>query len=215
MPDFFGPPRLQFCEGLSNYFIAHPADTWTNIAPLIAGIYIILKTHNTLDKLLGYSAIIMAIGSTIYHGTNTFLGETLDVGGMFIFILTIAFIQHNKLTPNKAIQTKTAIIAIITITIAVCIGFLFFDWMGTPPFAIVMAMIIIRQLIHEKINEDCIILIITFGIAWGAWWVDYLHIMCNPNNHILTGHGIWHLLNGLIAIDAYRIYIVDKIYSRP
>lgn len=36
--------------------------------------------------------------------------------------------------------------------------------------------------------------------------LDRLKILCDPTNHILTGHAVWHILNAGAVFFIYRFY---------
>ncbi len=44
------------------------------------------------------------------------------------------------------------------------------------------------------------------AVAYLAWWLDFHKIWCDPDNHVLSLHGVWHLLNALPFLFLYRHY---------
>ena len=48
-----------------------------------------------------------------------------------------------------------------------------------------------------------------FGVAYTIWWLDVLKIVCSPDLHWISGHAVWHLLNGVgIAGVAHFLFAV-------
>lgn len=57
----------------------------------------------------------------------------------------------------------------------------------------------------RKINKKYIsISVLLFVIAFVFWIGDISRILCIPDNHILTGHGIWHILT---AISIWLVFM--------
>lgn len=201
----FEPARMQFCEETLSGPIAHPADTWTNIGPVIAGFMILFCARRPLERLLGAAALWTGVASAYFHAANTILGETLDLSGMFLFILTIMAIQHNRAKPQGTSTTRlTAMVLAGTIGITVLSAY----WavFASPTFAVLVVIVIVRGIYDRKLGPYAWAMVATFAVAWTLWWLDFLHVLCIPGNHILTGHGIWHLLNGLVFWFTYLHY---------
>ncbi|HEX4048255.1 MAG TPA: hypothetical protein VH309_10495, partial [Elusimicrobiota bacterium] len=46
----------------------------------------------------------------------------------------------------------------------------------------------------------------TFLAAFGIWLLDMKGIVCAPDDHILQGHAVWHVLNAFCFYFLYRFY---------
>ena len=46
----------------------------------------------------------------------------------------------------------------------------------------------------------------TFAVSYAIWWLDKLGLACDPDNHVLNGHCIWHFLGALSFAFWYRFY---------
>jgi len=46
-----------------------------------------------------------------------------------------------------------------------------------------------------------------FAVAFTIWNLDGNKIICSPDNHILQGHAIWHLM---MAVSFYCIYLYHR-----
>ncbi|WP_417736078.1 ceramidase domain-containing protein [Rosistilla oblonga] len=199
------PARMQFCERTLDGPIKHPADTWTNIGPLVAGIFILIYANRPLERLLGVAAIWTGLASGYFHASNTILGETLDLSGMFMFILSIAALQQHRSDPNRPGQRMLIAIVLVGSLILTVLSS-FSTAFASPMFAVIVVIVVARGLYDSMLTRWAYAMVITFLIAWGFWWLDYMHIVCHPDNHILTGHGLWHLLNGVVFWCAFRHY---------
>jgi hypothetical protein len=195
------PARMQFCEQTLPGPIAHPADTWTNIGPLLAGVRITAVARRPLERLLGLAAIWTGLASAYFHASNTVLGETLDLSGMFLFILTLAALQQYRATPWIGTGATIAVVVLLSLVLtglsAVSAVF------ATPSFALIVVLVIVRGILDRKLGPWAWAMVGTFAVAWAFWWADITGHLCIPGNHILTGHGVWHLLNGLVFWFAF------------
>jgi len=200
----FDPARMKFCEETLAGPIAHPADTWTNIGPVIAGVAILLYARRPLERLLGVSALWTGVASGYFHATNTILGETLDLSGMFLFILSIMAIQQHRSRPagSTAPLIWGVVIASLLITMLSAVYYL----AASPLFGVLVLIVIGRGIYDRRLGPYAWAMVGTFLFAWCIWWLDLMHILCVPSNHILTGHGVWHLLNGLVFWFTYLHY---------
>lgn len=195
------PARMKFCEETLTGPIAHPADTWTNIGPFIAGILITQAAQKPLERLLGVAAIWTGVASAYFHASNTVLGETLDLSGMFLFILTLAALQQYRATPKIGVPFVIATVVILSIALTVLS--VKSSMLASPMFAVIVVLVIARGIHDQKLGPWAWAMVGTFAIAWAFWWADILHYLCIKGNHFLTGHGVWHLLNGLVFWFAF------------
>ncbi len=198
------PARLQFCEQTLAGPIKHPADTWTNIGPVIAGIMILRYARRPLQRLLGASALWTGVASAYYHASNTILGEVLDLSGMYLFIFSVMAIQQHRSRP----QADASGLIWLVVAASLVMSVLSACWtiFASPAFSLFVLLVVARGIYDRKLGPWAWAMVGTFAVAWGFWWLDFLHILCVPSNHILTGHGVWHLLNGLVFWFAYLHY---------
>jgi hypothetical protein len=202
------PARIQFCEERLSGPIKHPADTWTNIGPLVAGVMILIYANRPLERLLGAAALWTGIASAYFHATDTILGETLDLSGMFMFILSIAALQQYRSTQSLSPTALSALViggTLILTTLSTLSTVL-----ASPMFAVICVIVIGRGIHDHKLGPWAWAMVGSFVIAWGFWWLDFMHVLCVPHNHILTGHGVWHLLNGLVFWFAFLHFRATK-----
>lgn len=211
----FEPARIKFCEETLSGAIKHPADTWTNIGPFLAGLAMLWFARSPLQRLLGAAALWTGIASAYFHASNTVLGETLDLSGMFMFILSLAALQQYRATPRMG--SGIFIAAVLVLTVLLTVLSTISAVLASPMFAVFVVIVIIRGILDRKLGPWAWAMVWTFIIAWAFWWLDLLHILCIPGNHILTGHGIWHLLNGLVFWFAFLHFrgTINSEHSSP
>lgn len=206
MLDFLmSPARAVFCEPDTGIpWFQHPADTVSNIGPILAGLIVLIRARHPLLKFLGASGLWMGIASAIFHASGTLGGEALDLHGMFLFIVAVGLLQHESL--GAAFDYKHAIIHSLHFATYTALAFLMLPWFGTPAFALIMATIIVRQWTTLGFNRQWYGVLGTFAVAYACWVADFKHWICYECNHVLTLHGAWHLLNGWIVWQVYKLF---------
>jgi len=223
---------VSFCEADLCGWIVHPADTVSNLGYFIVAIVLFRLVKR--DKKLGLfmlpvSALAVAIGSTLFHATNTFWGEFLDVSSMFMF--SAFFIAKNAarlgLKRPKLLYWGVVIGSAVTLLISHPIGINLF-------IAQTVAWVVLEAVLWFKLkkilNGDTLTIeilnqyrlssgtmvmtqykpLIALGMVFAAsyilWWVDQLGLVCTPDNHWFTWHSSWHLLNSWAFYYAYVFY---------
>ena len=166
---------------------------------------ILVSAHRQLEKLLGGAALWTGAASAYFHASNTILGETLDLSGMFLFILSVMAIQHHRSRPYRT-NTGKLIALVLVAAVGLTILSMVSTWFASPAFGVLVVIVIVRAIYDRKLGPWAWALVGSFAIAWSFWWLDLLHVLCVPGNHILTGHGVWHLLNGCVFWFAYLHY---------
>jgi hypothetical protein len=207
----FNPATLQFCEQTLSGLVKHPADTWTNIGPCLAGMAILRFAKRPLEILLGISVLWTGIASAYFHASNTILGESLDLSGMFLFILTLAAFQQKRATPET--NTKLVFSVVILGSLFLTSLSVYSSLFASPLFGLLVLLVALRGFYQRKTDRWLWRMLFTFALAWIFWWLDFLHIVCIPENHLLTGHGMWHLLNGLVFWFAFLHYSASKEHT--
>lgn len=198
------PARLHFCEQTLPGWIKHPADTWTNIGPAIAGFMILRDARRPLHRMLGAAALWTGVASAYFHASDTILGELLDLSGMFLFIFSIMAIQQHRARPAGSAAQLIAMVVVASLVMTLLSAYS--TVFAIPGFAVFVVCVVARGIYDRKLGPWAWAMVGTFLVAWGFWWLDLMHVLCVPTNHVLTGHGVWHLLNGLVFWFTYLHY---------
>jgi hypothetical protein len=73
--------------------------------------------------------------------------------------------------------------------------------------AIVGSELYIRQKIKPNIQYKNLLITLGFFVVAGIFsYLDVSGIWCQPENKLLHGHALWHMLNGTGLYFAYRFY---------
>lgn len=229
---WFGPwagTGAEFCEASRPGLIKQPANTWSNIGFIIAGLTIgwqisrgtFNKNNNTITQNPFYGTVLACIvvllgpGSMAMHATEAAIGGWFDMLSMYLicsFSFAYALERFFKLNPWWF--SLLFFLALVTCLFVQelpyrvpVVGFL-----GNFIFAVFITLTIVFEslntfvlkLEHEKKYGLLSLgsLLLAFGI-WNMWKND--SYMCDPQS-LIQGHAIWHLLDAVAAYFLFRFY---------
>ncbi len=209
------PSTLTFCEADLCAWVVHPAEAWSSFLISAFGIYIIYdakKKGLPMLWLFGLAGILVGLFSFAFHATMTFWGEILDLGSMYLVVsLAIAF-NSKRYFPRMSKKVFTLMYVGMSLG---CLALLAIHKpMGSTIFALFIIFgvgmeVYMKNKLRSEYQVDYKYLKLCLGtllFAWGIWWLDILKIVCDPDNHIWTGHSTWHLLNGVSIYFLYKLY---------
>jgi len=190
-----------FCERRLCHWIVEPANTWSNISYFIAAIIIFRQNRNSKNSelnLIALTAFLVGIGSTLFHATGTRWGEIIDVSAMYLISsLFIVFGLRRSVSLSK-------IYLVIVYALLAGLSSLFLllsRSSGIKLFALHITLAGLLEIFYfrkttVKANYKFMrYMVIGFSVAYTSWFLDFHGILCNPDNHVLGGHAIWHLIN--------------------
>lgn len=214
------PPNVKWCEASQCSIIVEPANTWSNLAFIVAGIAMWMwanRENSKTMKLFGPAAIIVGVTSLVYHASYNFITQVGDFIGMFLFAGLLVTLNLRRL---KIISFQHQVKFYVG-QVAVFTGLVFvFYTLNLPYQALVVLQILVivgaEVALMSKPNEALIPLsvyapsygsmqrkpnykffllgILSMGIAAAFSAADVTRTFCDPHNHIIQGHAIWHLL---------------------
>jgi hypothetical protein len=206
------PATIEFCEH-ALWWGFQPANTISNLAFVFVGIYILRKDPKAY---LGRAAIILGICSGLFHGTSRFAAEYLDLASMFL-ISTHFLRVHLR---------AFALPAFAELFFYLCLGTSCLILFLIPPsgififavhvgFMMSFSLVLTRRMRHElRLDKNMLATLGFFALAFIFWCLDYFRIWCNPDNHFVQGHALWHILNSLAIYQLYlyTVKVDNKSY---
>ncbi len=218
----FLPPTIQFCEKNLCSFITTPSNTFSNLAYIVIGIYLLLKKKDESSsvqlKLIPISAILTGVASFLYHASFTLFFQFFDLSAMYLFSSLLIVLNWKRLRGGS---DRNLLLSFIGLVFSSMVALYIFKKIGIYIFALHLLIAIFLELkifLKKKRQEhkvdvyffpyykNFILSILFFGVAFGIWILDYKRIVCNPDNHILQGHAIWHILTALCYLFLYKFY---------
>ena len=203
--------NLVLCEANRCGWIAQPAATWSNIGFLIVAAAIwrwSRRDGSPAARWFAPIAFATGIGSIAFHATSTLVGQLVDQSIMFLETALFIVLDLRRL------GIRAGVIGYIAIVVASVALVLVFPTMGIALFighvaaftAFEIAVIAKRP---RPTQKHLVIAVGVFALSYGLWWLDAGHVLCDPENHIFTGHAAWHLLGALSFAFWYRHFAQD------
>lgn len=204
------PAVAKFCEAPVEGLPRYPANTYSNLAPILAGLVILhLARYQSRGlRMLGWATVYTGVASGIFHATDTFVGEILDLSGMYLFILTCLGLQLRRF--EKLPRGRVVLFSLGTCVLCTALS-IWQIYLATPIFAVVVAGVIVLEFCSPiRTYRYAIYCVGSLLVAMVFWLLDFFHIWCNPQNHLVNGHALWHLLSGLVFFFAYLHFAANS-----
>lgn len=203
----FEQRTVSFCEAPLCGYIVEPANSWSNIGYLIVA-FLILRREKKLNFFAITSAYLF-FGSTAFHSTGTFFGEVLDLSAMFLISGTLLTLNAQRVFGFDTKKSQLFFWSLFLVSIALL---MVFKPLGIAIFSVQSALYVLSEIKlskHKPENFSYSLFktgIAIFAAAFTFWVLDITKILCDPHNHIFTGHSAWHLLTAGAIYYFYRFY---------
>jgi hypothetical protein len=210
--DRLTPGTVRFCEDRLCGWVAEPSNAWSSFAYVIVGVWLMGHARRARDARLWAvvaAEVLIGIGSFAFHGTGTFVGEFIDQAGMFMLSCLILSFAAGKAFGWTASRTARVYVAA---TLASTLSLLVVRPLGIPLFALQIVAGLLwevsqwRGAAHRAPYRFLFSGLGLFVTAFVIWALDMTGVACRPDNHVLTGHAVWHVLNAFSIERLYRFY---------
>lgn len=216
------PGTVHFCEERLCAWVVEPSNAWSSLGYIILGLWMLgraLRPVAPRSIAVAAAQLVIGIGSFFFHASGVFWGELVDQLGMFMLsglILAFALAQARGFTAARTVACY------VTIVIASTLLLLVVRPIGIPLFALQLAIGLgwqLRLCWHSKgaqraTNRPFFIGVGLFLVSFSIWVTDITGLVCNPQNHLVTGHAIWHVMNA-ISIERLGAFYRDRFASTP
>lgn len=152
------------------------------------------------------------MGSAFFHASETFLGRLFDYGGMYLgasYMLAAnmrRWLAMGRPTIRVIFWASTAApLLFMFVSDSYAASIYFFE--GLFCCGLIEALLYVRQRRTRSVRYKGLLgYWLVFLIAYAFWWLDKTKTLCNPDNHWISGHGVWHLLDALALYLVYLFY---------
>lgn len=205
------PGTVHFCEERLCAWIVEPSNAWSSMAYVVIGVLMAFGARGAgiVGATIAAAQVMIGIGSFFFHGTGTFAGEVVDQIGMFMLsalVLCCSLAQARGWSANKTVSRYVVVVVASTAAIFVVRP------LGIPIFAAQLAVGLLWQVVlwrrsTGQARDDHRIFFSGLGLflcSFAIWITDITGLVCDPHNHLITGHAIWHVLN---AVCVWRLAV--------
>lgn len=196
--DGFAPATLSFCEARLCAVIAEPANAFTSLSKTLVGLWLIPRCRRSGQPALWAIAVAALLQGPLgfaLHATGTFWGEALDVSGMFLIsatLLSFALTRRFSWTTPQLLARWVSLVAasVVTLLLVPRSGIAVFTVQVLAWLALELAPPSTRS---PEARRWLLGMIGCFVAGFGFWLADKTRLVCDPDNHVLNGHAVWHL----------------------
>ncbi|XYI04184.1 ceramidase domain-containing protein [Sorangium sp. So ce1128] len=205
----YGLPNVKWCEERLCAWINEPANAWSNVAYLVVAGWIFLVHRKEIareESPLRWFAPTLAITgvcSFVYHASNVYLTQVLDFLGMYLlcFLLLSFNLMRLRALPLSRFSVTfmgcavgmTALSAMVVrheVPIQGFIALLASAVVGTELLVYRRGRAAFPYSLHAFLAS--LALMLAAGVSSA---LDVRRVWCDPTNHILQGHAVWHVFS--------------------
>jgi len=219
-------PDHCFCERIRDGAIRQPANTWSNLAFILTGMLIIAMAGHDLTQasssaianpmrsrfvypgIYAVATILVGIGSTFYHTSLSFVGQTVDVVSMYL--LTSFMLLYNL---SRMRRTSSRAFAACYLVANIALGYMAIEWPLLRRYIFVVLLlavsvseVIVRGKLRPRMNVAFLYAaLVSLATACATWILDTTRVVCSPDSW-LQGHATWHILMAVLIGFMYLYY---------
>lgn len=209
--DQFAQAAPAFCEKALCGWIKEPANTWSNIGYLLVAMWLWRRSHRDGFpglELLAFAAGATGVGSALFHATYLAWAGAADYLGMFLGTGALTALNARRLYGISWARARLVFFLVTALFLSSVL--LFPDWshwiyaLGGP--CCLLEALLYRRDGMRTDYRDYLLAWAMVAFAAGFWWLDVSRLVCAPDNHVLGGHALWHLLTAGAFYFIYRFY---------
>lgn len=209
-----------FCEAVRPDGLAQPVNSITSLAYVGLGSWAWLRRPaverapaqtRALVRSAGVVLVLLGVGSFVYHGTLTLVGQVLDVQGMYLLgmlILLAALVRRGTMAPRVAPWLYVAACAALAVA----------QVAAPDSRRFLFALVLLPGIVLEALPSTTGVAVRSpqtvayrtgVGLlvaAYAVWLLDNAGIVCDPTS-LLQGHGLWHVLTAVAAVLIVSHYL--------
>jgi hypothetical protein len=208
-------PDIHHCEANLAGWIAAPADTWSNLAYLAVGAWLLTRPRGPA-RTLGGIAIAVGACSFAFHASFTYQGQVLDFAAMFLMTGWLLARDAVRASWLAADRLNAAWAAVVGVSLS---AFAAFHAWGLPVQTVMLAhaagvVALEARLARAGRCPRPAALGAAVGLvaaAYACWHLDHAARFCSPDDHLFQWHAVWHALTAaaFLPLAAYHQAAAD------
>jgi hypothetical protein len=218
-------PNDCFCERVRPQGLAQPVNTWSCVAFVWVAILMgadsrwlrLQPTANALGEQPANAIVfslalgITGLGSALYHASLTFVGQFMDVLGMY-FIATFLIIYQIGRRRRLSAKTVIGVFLIANASLATML------WYAAQARRYVFAVLILAVIGLELGKPSrptatnpllFVAAVVVLALGFAVWVLDITRSVCAPES-MVQGHAIWHLAGAFASGLIYLYFRTER-----
>jgi len=209
----FAPATMQYRERNLDAWIRQPANAWSNLAYVAVGLWLWMQPsirESGVLTLIPLTAVLVGVGSFLYHASFSLLFQTVDLAAMYLFSCLFITLDLWRLFSFSLPVFYGLYMSLFLVSLATFLwlrrrsGFLIF----IGHVLIVIVLEVFNAWLGRGANDyrPFIWMLVVLVAGWLIWILDYKGLAFDPDNHLVQGHALWHVITSFCFILAYRYY---------
>jgi hypothetical protein len=212
----YGPANIKWCEQRLCAWVNEPANAWSNLAFVVVALAVVSlgRRHAATGLLRWFAPLVAVMGacSFVYHASNVWLTQVLDFLGMYMFCCLLLALNVGRLgwlSARALPRVYASTVVALTAVTAVIVRY------GAPiqaiVFVLIVATVVTEGLCRRRAAERyalggffAALALMTAAIVCSA--LDATRVWCDPDDHLVQGHAMWHVLSALSLLPAFVHY---------
>lgn len=228
------PTKHGFNEGLHGSIYRQRANTLSNLAYVLVGLYVIAYAwwdhrrptketdpyavrYPALMGLFGVTCIVLGIGSGLMHAAMTSWGHKLDVLGMIATLSALLALHCARWIPSIPVCGRrwptwpVAGFLAVTISIYLAVNVHMFGSAGNTAYAGLIGIVGTTMAVEHIFGKTSrqyrwlVLSAVSLALAFYVWNLDRAGLFSSPDSWF-QGHAIWHLLTAVTLGSAAVFY---------
>jgi hypothetical protein len=220
----FGPPNVKWCEQTICAWVNEPANAWSNLAYIAVAVAMQVFGPRTPGRVLRFFPIavyLVGLMSFTYHATNNYLTQLFDFLGMYLFCYLLLMLNARRLgrVTERAFLPALAALVVVTLGLTLVANRLSIPIQALV-FLLIVGVIATEAVIRRRrgrvyslrwfyVAVALLVVAATFSV------LDVTRTWCDPTNHWIQGHALWHVLTALALGAAFRFHTQFGEAPRP
>lgn len=216
-----------FCEVARSGLVRQPANSWSNLGFVIAGLLIAARVDAASVMPVGlqtfYACVVVILGpaSAAMHATQSSLGGHLDLLSMYLvagFAAAYAWVRLVRRGPSAFVVAYIACVLACELAGLWTRPIPVVQYAGNVAFGLLLVAAVVMETRLWRRGESQ--RTIGFGFAALASmlvaffiWNMSQHGWCSPGS-LLQGHAVWHVLCAVSAYFLFRLYASERSTTR-
>jgi hypothetical protein len=218
-----------FCETGRDWLVRQPANTFSNVGFVAAGLLVAwhagvrrdpaatLSAHRYLATIVGCLVVLLGPGSAAMHATQSAVGGHLDMLSMYLvasFAAAYAAMRWRRGGTRLLAAVFVGGVAFCELVGSWSVEVPVLMHPGNAAFGLLLvAAAVIEVLILRRGDTDArrgyaYLALASILVAFGIWNVTKAWL-CDPHS-LVQGHAVWHLLCAVSAYFLYRYYASES-----
>jgi hypothetical protein len=179
------------------------------------------RMHSKTLLLFGPASVITGVSSFAFHASYTYAFQIFDYFGMFCFVYLAIVVNLRRLgTITHGSQSLTFWSLVCGSTVAVPIlGYYHFPYQLLVLGLVLLT--VLQEVYLKRLSKSkgahtiptyrpylVALLFLVAGLTCSA--LDATRVWCDPENHVINGHAMWHLLT---SIGLYYFFVFYKQFA--